>query len=286
MKSKFFHRITLLFVFIALLMGCNSCKNCQKEYEQLSQTEFHSLDDAMTATNEFLSKYDGKKKCLEYCDKVIQMREEFNTINKKFSDIESALTPKDQYCSFISMVNSNKNTFSNSSFYAVKKTWEYLVAEKKDTYMRNRLYSIDEDEFMAELESYAVSEVKRWYPKFKVVDSYVLNGRMEEMSVVEERGKLAMDGACIVHINMKGDRVSWAGDWIPRQTGSVEVWVEGTIRLSDSNCNVKFSRGEVEMLEGKNNMPELPKIKVRFHGVEVEVDRRGVKGSHPQNNEF
>lgn len=268
MRFKRFHKIALLPVFVALLIGCNSCnkvvRECQQEYDQLSTTEFQSLLEADTAIGLFLSKYEGKKKCLEYYSKAEQMRQDFSTMRNEFFNIDNNIAPKDRYCAFFSLVNSHNDTFSNSDFEAVRNTWNYLVNDKKVTYMRDRLNAIDYNEFVPHLKKYVLKEVSRWYPKFKVVDSYVLNEQMEEMSVVEEGDKLAMKGVCIVHLELLGNRMPWAGDWIPRKTGFLEVWAEGTMRISDdSNCNVSFSRGHLEIYE--DGMPEKPNIQVEFH---------------------
>lgn len=264
MKFKSFHKIALLPVFIALLMGCNSCKNCQKEYEQLSTTEFHSLQEADSTIGVFLSKFDGKKKCVEYCDKVKQMGEEFNTMSNKFSAIDNSL-PKKQYCAFISMVNTNDNTFSTSSFNAVKKTWDYLVTEKKETYMRERFDLIDEDELGDHLMEYAIKVANRVGDNWRVIKDgcYIINNDIEIERDVENK---VVKGNCTVCVLME-KRMPWWWEFVggvieiffPRVgnivahvvetfgrnvSAAVMIEVEGALEVSESSCNVDFSRGK------------------------------------------
>lgn len=277
MKSNFFHKISLMPVFFALLIGCNRSstkstpeppkpQDCQQVYEQLSTTEFHSLQEALDATSNFLTEFDDQ--CPVYAN-VRSLQTKFNEMNQLFLDIDNGTAPKQRYCDFISKVKTDGNMYKSSDIEAVRSTWNYVVNEKKQEYMRQRLESIDDEEFMPRLKNYVLDEVKRWYPKFRVEEGYVLNERMEDMSVVEEGGKLAMRGACIVHVEMKGDRNKLGEKWFPRideryrKVGYVEVWAEGTMRLSDSNCDVKFSRGHLEI--SLDNMPEKPNIHIEFH---------------------
>lgn len=262
MKTNFFHKIALLPVFIALLMGCDRSstgitseppkpQNCQQAYKQLSTKEFHSLQEAKTATRDFLSKYKGDEKCSVCYDIAEQIESEFVIMDNLLLNIDNS-SPKQRYCDFMSMVNTNKKTFSSSSFETVRKTWNYLVAEKKDTYRKERLDLIDEKEFKPYLMQMAKDRALEWYGGRLLVvvdeDCYILNDELVELYGVE--GKAAKRGVCTVHVAMQGyfkDKKNGNKRKLDvGRIGAVEIRVEGTLKLSDSNCNISFAEGSAE----------------------------------------
>ena len=264
MATKNNQTLTFLSVFTVLLImcicgGCSSKDNptpdtlfgnkpsrdCQQECNQLLQEKYYSVEEALSATRDFWSDFIDEEQCSECRDEVRKMENEFLNMDNLFSNIDRK-DPEDRYCAFLSMVKSNDVTFSRSSFEAVRKTWEYLKEEKKDEYLNERLSLIDEDDFKPYLMDFAKQLAMSRYGKRKmvVVDSecYIINNQVKEISVVE--GKCAKLGACTVHVEMKGNflHLGW-------RTGYVEFSVEGVLGISESGCDVFFSKGNHEIKE-------------------------------------
>lgn len=240
--------------FLASLSGCHSrgnngtianlltSRDCRQEYNQLSVEEYHDLYDAKTAMRSFLADFDDKSECFDCCGNVQQMEAEFANMDNLFSDVDLKM-PKEQYCAFVTMVNSNSSRFSGSSFEAVRNTWAYLVKEKKDYYLRERLDLIDQSEFTPHLISFAKELAEDWYggggpTGWVVKNSYVLNNAMSPVNEVE--GVCAKRCSCTVHVDMEGAM------GLGLRSGSVEILVEGTLDISGSGCNVVFAKGGYE----------------------------------------
>lgn len=254
-NSSIFQMIVLLLLNLSLFVcSCDSGKNtntlfepqknskptrdCRQEYNQLSQKKYYSISEARKASQSFLSDFNIEEQCYECCDEVRKMEAEFANMDILFSNVDNSM-PENRYCAFCYMVKSNDNVFSRSSYEAVRKTWEYLIAEKKDDYLRERLNLIEEDDFKPYLINYAKELASEWYggggPSGWIVkDWYILNNEMEGVMPVD--GKAARKCACTVHINMEGAM------GLGLRSGSVDIWVEGVLGIG-TDCNVFFSKG-------------------------------------------
>lgn len=264
-KRAFPTFVLMLLVVAGLTLSCVSCKSkaCQQDYEQLSMTEFHSLSEAQKAIGDFLSKYEDSKRCTEYCDKVRQMKVEFEGMEKLFTNIDNS-DPEQQYCEFIATVNSKGESFSKSSYEIVRKTWNYLENEKKDAYLRKRLDKIDDNLFKSYLESYAVDIASRLCgSKYSVDDYYTLKEQIET-TLDETGGELKKIGSCIVHVDMVKERFLLPDKW-----GYVEIRVEGAMSISDFNCKPCFAKGSIDKY--KDGMPERIDWESVLSQVKIEV---------------
>jgi len=267
--------LALLLVFamsLLMLSGCSSSgtnpngnsaskTKCREAYNELSTKEFHSVKEARDAAKEFLSKFADKEQCSDCYDKAVQMNSEFIAMDDLLSNIDKG-GADDDYCAFMSMVKSNNKTFANSKFETVKLTWNYLVGDLKASYMKERLDSIDEDDFKPYLMNYAIDLAKTWYRKFNVVNlgCEILNDEVD-VNVVE--GKNEKRGFCWVLVEMEGKGFKRGGNfekWFPkvvdkrRRRGTFKIGVEGTLKVSETNCNLVFYKGNYDydksMLEG------------------------------------
>lgn len=240
-----------LFVFVP---RCDSDKNtnsesqeqepsrdCRQEYNQLSQEKYNSIKEARDAARSFLLDFNIEEQCFECCDEIRKMEDEFVNMDNLFSNVDNS-APKNRYCAYIKMVESNDNVFSRSSYEAVRKTWDYLKDEKKDYYLKARLNLINENDFKPYLIAFAKDlAISRYGGRGMVVvdkGCYILNVDLEDIYQVE--GKAAKRGVCTVHIEMKGGLVGW-------RKGYVEYRVEGQLYISPSECNVRFSKGHHEL---------------------------------------
>ena len=210
-------------------------RNCQQEFNQLVQKKFYSTGEARSAALDFLCEFNNGQypECIE---QVRQMDDEVAEMEKLFADVADN-RPIDRYCAFCSMVKSNDYTFSRSSFESVRKTWEYLMDEKGDDYLRERVNLIDENEFKPYLMSFAKDIACERFGSSWVMTSggcYILNNQLEEVTPVD--GKAAKRGVCTVHVSMEGALFGL-------RKGYVEIQVEGILGVSDSGCNVFFSKG-------------------------------------------
>ena len=214
-------------------------RNCQEEYNQLATKKFYDLQEARSAVSDFLSAFNIEGDCAECCDKVRQIENEFVDMANLFSNVDNS-APTNRYCAYLQMVKSNEGRFSNSSFETVRKTWKYLTDDKSDSYLRERLALIDEDEFKHYLIDYAKELAEEWYggggPSGWIVkDWYILNNEMGDVVKVDD--KAAKRCSCTVHVNMEGAM------GLGLRSGSVDIWVEGTLGIAASSCNVFFSKG-------------------------------------------
>lgn len=220
-------------------------RDCRQEYNQLSQEKYNSIKEARDAARSFLLDFNNEEQCIECCNEIREMEDEFVNMDNLFSNVDNS-APKNRYCAYIKMVESNDNVFSRSSYEAVRKTWEYLKDEKKYYYLRERLNLIEESDIMPYLGDFAIDLAKARYDKWDVVgrECYILNDRLEEFSKVE--GLFAKRGVCIVHVAMKGAK------WYNRnRIGYVEYQVEGTLTILTS-CDVSFSRGSHKLICEEN----------------------------------
>ncbi|MBQ6304969.1 MAG: hypothetical protein IJK78_00230 [Bacteroidales bacterium] len=262
------------------LLSCNSntkrkeppvpSRDCQQEYMQLSIKEFHSLNEAKKAVRDFLNEFEDNAQCSECITNVKQMETAFFGMDNLFSNIDNSL-PKDRYCAFKSMVNSNG--FSGTPYETVRLTWNYLVEDKKETYIKDRLEAIDENDFKPRLMKYAREIAEQaWGNRFDVMDCEVY-GEVE-VSIVD--GKMAKCGTC----NKVG--VYMEGNFLPKGRGkrfrerfrkraTVYFKVGGTLKLSESNCEMVFDRGDFDYLGYIGDDPGRP---VRPINVNVHVGRR------------
>lgn len=221
------------------LLGIKPSRNCQQEYDQLIAKKFYTLREAKSATLDFLAYFTEDGQCPECCEKVRQMEGEFIVMDDLFSNVENSGS-RNRYCSYIQMVRANGDRFSRSSFEAVRKTWKYLTDEKSDLYMRERLNLIDKNDFTSYLVGYAKDLAVEWYggggpAGWIVKDWYILNNEMGD--VVQVDGQAAKRCSCTVHVNMEGAM------GLGLRSGSVEIWVEGTLGIAASSCEVFFSKG-------------------------------------------
>ena len=128
--------------------------------------------------------------------------------------------------------------------------------------MKERLDSIDEDDFKPYLMNYAIDLAKTWYRKFNVVNlgCEILNDEVD-VNVVE--GKNEKRGFCWVLVEMEGKGFKRGGNfekWFPkvvdkrRRRGTFKIGVEGTLKVSETNCNLVFYKGNYDydksMVEG------------------------------------
>ena len=230
----------------------------------MSTTEFHSLSEAKTVIDDFLSRYEDSKKCAEYCDQVKQMKNEFADMDHLFSDVDDS-DPEQRYCEFLTMVNSNKTAYSHSNFETVQKTWNYLVEEKKVVYQRERLDLIEEDDFKPYLVESAIASASRRKPGFRVNGYYLLDDQVT-ISLEENGGKLSKKGSCTIGVEMIGNCFSnWGFIDNFRRTAYLEIVAEGCIKVSEHNCYGSFSKGHVEVVQESNNYPWGDKVEFHFH---------------------
>lgn len=271
-KRTFPTFVIMLLVVAGLTLGCVSCKSkvCQQDYEQLSMTEFHSLSEGLEAIGDFLSKYDNSKRCSEYCDKVKQVKTEFMDMEYLFSDVDNS-DLEQRYCEFVAMVNSNKTTFSHSNFEAVQKTWNFLVDTKRVVYQRERLDLIDENEFKPYLLDLAREKASRWKRDFDVIDYYIIHEQVKT-SVVETGGNLKKQGSCTVHVDLVGNLLPDGYFESYRRTAYLDITVEGSMKISDSNCETSFAKGNVSILQAHEEEPGILHIVER--GVEKIIPRQ------------
>lgn len=276
MKTNFVKKSALLIVFVALLMMGNSCKKQDKtisnpqvsfsqEYDELTTKEFHSLREARLATSDFLSTYYDEENDSECYKKVEQMEIEFAKMSDLFMNVENS-APKQRYSDFLSMVKSNDKVFSGSFFESVRSTWSYLVAEKKEAYMKERLDMVDEADLQSYLMTYAKDLAMDWYggQNWVVVDKecYIENGELEDLYMVD--GKVAKRGTCVVYVKMEGkwhkNKKGENRRFDVGREGAVEIWVEGTVTLSESG-RVVFSRGGKKEMEVYGGLVRAKRIR-------------------------
>lgn len=211
---------------------------CQKEYDQLSIKEFHSLEEAKAAIDTFMVKYGEIEKCSDYCAKMKDISEEFEVMERLFYEVEES-DPEYRYCDFVEIVNSIDGPFSKSSFETVRKTWAYLESEKKNAYLMEMLDTIDEDSFKSMLIGFAESEVmKRYQHKdFSLDYSNITNNTLDDFSVVKRKGALVKKGSCKVSVHIKGNKLKDGSIWEGlRRHGVVDVSVEGFVSIQESSC--------------------------------------------------
>lgn len=217
------------------------CRDCRQEYNQIIQEKYYSTQDAIKAAQNFLLDFNIEEQCIECCDEIRKIEAEFTCMDSLFSNVDNSV-PKDRYCAFFSMVKSNDNVFSNSSYETVRKTWEYLKDKERGKYVRERLSLINENDFKPYLIAFAKDlAISRYGGRGMVVvekGCYILNVDLEDIYQVE--GKAAKRGVCTVHIEMEGGLWGW-------RKGYVEYRVEGQLYISPSGCNVRFSKGHHEL---------------------------------------
>lgn len=267
MTIKASRMFALLLVLTASLLVC-SCKikKCKQDYSQLSVMEFHSLDSANLAMDAFLNEFNGNERCSEYCTKVTQMKNMFGEMRDLFSDVDGNL-PKDRYCAFVSMTKSNNDSFRDSPYETVRLTWNYLVRKKKDIYAEERLDLIEESEFGPKLVNYAKELARQMFgTQFNIVRVLIANGEIKT-DIVD--GRMAKRGACIVYVHMEG-KFSPV-DCLKRHT-ILKYSVEGTFKLSESDCQLVFAEGDYNYKGWDGDDPGRPKIMPQ-----IRVDGQGVR---------
>lgn len=214
-------------------------KNCEEEYQILSEQEFHSIETAKKLTNQFLNDFSGQDNSGLYCDNVKKMQKEFEEMGALFSkiDVQEHSSTKTLYEESLS----KGHKFSGSDFQSVRKTWEYMYDTKLDEYREKDLRTINDRTFRADLQAFAQQLCnERWgggvFSSWTITRCYLINN---EITVENVDGKYAKKGFGTYHIAMEGSVLGV-------RSGSVDVYVEGTMGLNNYG-DIFFQPGNHQM---------------------------------------
>lgn len=248
-----FSKLALLLVVAATLFtsGCNNSKpdlNCLQSINELEKKEFGSPQEALDNLDFFMSNYEKESSCQSCCGKATEMKKEFEKMKNYFSDIDNSSEPKDRYCKFLSMENST--IFPNSSYEAVRKTWKNYKQERKIHYQNERVDLIDGDDFKPYMLKYAKDLTKEelsGFLRFKKIDEEaceILSSPIPELSTIQVEGKNRRHYSCRVRVGVKGVVDG-------KNKGHYDYDVKGTLEVSNSGCDLVFSKGDYNLVETK-----------------------------------